>query len=141
MANKIIGRTYVAFVEGVVDPSLRVINKPIGKDRHHNQRRRVSPTGKPAVTHVELMEVYHGASLVRLTLETGRTHQIRVHLSDAGHPLLGDSIYGGSINLLRHQALHGEKLSFPHPFTGEMIDVLDPLPSALEQLREKLLDD
>lgn len=138
MARKEIGRSYVAFVQGVVDSTLTLIDQPIGKDRHHNQRRRVSPSGKPAVTRVEVIEHYPSASLVRLKLETGRTHQVRVHMSYAGHPLLGDGIYGGSTSLIPHQALHGENLSFRHPLTGEMIHVSDSWPTALNTLREQL---
>lgn len=140
MSRKEIGRMYIAFVQGIVSLELKVIDQPIGRDRHHNQRRRVSPGGKPAVTHVELLEVFpkHDASLVRLTLETGRTHQIRVHLSAAGHPLVGDALYGGSTKWLSHQALHGERLSFPHPLTGETVEVDDPWPPALNRLRDRL---
>lgn len=139
MSRKEIGRTYIAFVQGVVSSALKVIDQPIGRDRHHNQRRRVSPTGKPAITHVELMEVYpkHEVSLVRLTLETGRTHQIRVHLSAAGHPLVGDALYSGSTKWLPYQALHGERLVFPHPLTGEAVELGDPWPPAMIQLRDR----
>ncbi|GJM79256.1 RluA family pseudouridine synthase [Paenibacillus timonensis] len=138
MSRKEIGRTYIAFVQGIVSPRLKVIDQPIGRDRHHNQRRRASPGGKPAVTHVELLEVFpkHDVSLVRLTLETGRTHQIRVHLSAEGHPLVGDALYGGSTKWLSHQALHGERLSFPHPLSGEAVEVDDPWPPALTRLRD-----
>ncbi|WP_019638274.1 RluA family pseudouridine synthase [Paenibacillus fonticola] len=138
MARKEIGRVYVALVQGVISPSLHVIDQPIGKDRHHNSRRRVSPSGQPAVTHVELLEAYPAASLVRLTLGTGRTHQIRVHLSHAGHPLIGDALYGGSTKLLPHQALHGESLTFTHPLTGESLRVSDPWPPNWDRLREQL---
>ncbi|MEF2968010.1 RluA family pseudouridine synthase [Paenibacillus sp. M1] len=140
MARKEIGRVYVALVEGVVDPSLRVIDEPIGRDRHHASRRRVSPRGKNAVTRVELVETFPRASLVRVTLETGRTHQIRVHMSHAGHPLIGDALYGGSTRLLSHQALHGESLAFPHPLTGETVLVEDPWPDHWKPLRAKLLE-
>lgn len=138
MARKEIGRVYVALVQGTVSPALRVIDQPIGKDRHHKSRRRVSPTGQRAVTHIELIETYPAASLVRLTLETGRTHQIRVHMSHAGYPLIGDALYGGSTKLLSHQALHGESLSFAHPLTGETLSVSDPWPASWEALREQL---
>lgn len=138
MADKQIGRIYVALVEGVVSPSLRRIDEPIGRDRHHASRRRVSPTGKPAATRIELVDTYPSASLIRLTLETGRTHQIRVHMSHAGHPLLGDALYGGSPAYLKHQALHGESLSFPHPVTGETILVSDPWPDDWKKIVHKL---
>ncbi|WP_339817200.1 RluA family pseudouridine synthase [Paenibacillus sp. FSL R7-0216] len=138
MSRKAIDRTYIAFVQGIVSPELKVIDQPIGRDRHHNQRRRVSPGGKGAITHLERLEVYpkHDASLVRLTLETGRTHQIRVHLSAAGHPLVGDALYGGNTKWLSHQALHGERLSFPHPLSGEAVELEDPWPPAMNRLRD-----
>ncbi|WP_232436765.1 RluA family pseudouridine synthase [Paenibacillus senegalimassiliensis] len=140
MSRKAIHRTYIAFVQGQVSPELKIIDLPIGRDRHHNQRRRVSLGGKSAITHVELLEVFpqHDLSLVRLTLETGRTHQIRVHLSHAGHPLVGDTLYGGGTKWLSHQALHGERLAFLHPLTGERVEVADPWPVELTQLYERI---
>ncbi|WP_410771852.1 RluA family pseudouridine synthase [Fontibacillus sp. BL9] len=141
MARKEIGRVYVALAEGIVPPSLKSIDEPIGRDRHHPSRRRVSPSGKEARTRVELLETYSKASLVRLILETGRTHQIRVHLSHAGHPLIGDALYGGSTRYLSHQALHGESLAFPHPLTGEILQVSDPWPAEWDKLRAKLLSE
>ncbi len=138
MARKEIGRVYVALVEGNVNAALTRINEPIGRDRHHPSRRRVSKAGKEAVTGVELLEVLPQASLVRLRLETGRTHQIRVHMSHAGHPLIGDALYGGSTRLMPHQALHGESLSFPHPLTGETVEVPDPWPQEWDQIRTRL---
>lgn len=138
MSSKKIDRRYLAFVQGVVDPKLQVVDEPIGKDRHHGGRRRVSQTGKQAVTRIELVESYKNASLVRLTLETGRTHQIRVHLSHVGHPLIGDHLYGGETTLRPYQALHGQSLHFPHPLTGEEIEVLDPLPESLIRLQSIL---
>ncbi|MNW31404.1 Ribosomal large subunit pseudouridine synthase D [compost metagenome] len=138
MAQKDIGRVYVALVQGVVNPSLHVIDEPIGKDRHHNSRRVVSRTGQRAVTHVELIEAYQNASLVRLTLETGRTHQIRVHLSHKGHPLIGDTLYGGSTKLYPYQMLHGESLSFQHPLSGELLHISDPWPEAWNDVQKRL---
>lgn len=138
MARKEIERVYVALVEGVVNPALVRINEPIGRDRHHPSRRRVSKAGKEAVTRVEVLETFPKASLVRLRLETGRTHQIRVHMSHAGHPLIGDALYGGSTKLLPHQALHGESLAFPHPLTGETVEVPDPWPEEWDKVRVRL---
>ncbi|GGA36483.1 RluA family pseudouridine synthase [Paenibacillus physcomitrellae] len=172
MSLKQIGRTYLAWVEGAVDPSLTRIDAPIGRDRHNSRRQRVTPGGKSAVTHVELLETFEGsagfgtgsvtagtraatgtgsatgnglvtrtgatASLVRLKLETGRTHQIRVHMAYAGHPLIGDKLYGAKENLLDYQALHGEKLEFAHPFTGECMEIADPWPEELVRLDRRL---
>jgi 23S rRNA pseudouridine1911/1915/1917 synthase len=133
MRDKKIGRTYVALVHGILKKKKGTIDAPIGKDRHHKSRRRVSATGQSAITHYEVIETYPGEesySLVRLTLETGRTHQIRVHMSHLGYPLLGDTLYGGKSfdgKVLR-QMLHGETLSFTHPFTNEQLTIVDPLP-------------
>ncbi|WP_438347124.1 RluA family pseudouridine synthase [Paenibacillus sp. FA6] len=138
MRGKQMERKYIAFVEGTVTSNLSVIDLPIGKDRHHAQRRRISPTGQSARTRVRVEEVYRGASLIHLELDTGRTHQIRVHLSHLGYPLLGDTLYGGSDALIHRQALHGAKLCFSHPFTGEFIEIEDPWPEDLLDLRIKL---
>ncbi|PZT57253.1 RluA family pseudouridine synthase [Paenibacillus silvae] len=134
MRRKTIDRQYVAIADGQVSPELRTIDAPIGKDRHHKQRRRVSDGGQDAVTHVSIVHVWERATLVRLKLETGRTHQIRVHLSYVGHPLVGDKLYGGRSDVIGRQALHGEKLSFNHPLTGALIEVQDPWPADFEQL-------
>ncbi|WP_172195154.1 RluA family pseudouridine synthase [Saccharibacillus qingshengii] len=140
MRGKEIGRVYLAIVQGRVAPSLRVIDAPIGRDRHHNSRRRISPGGQDALTRVEGVETLAGgrASLVRLVLETGRTHQIRVHMAHAGHPLIGDTLYGGPADRLNRQALHGEKLGFRHPFGGEQIEISAPLPGDMEDLLDRL---
>ncbi|WP_083927189.1 RluA family pseudouridine synthase [Paenibacillus terrigena] len=139
MREKAIERVYVAFVQGIVDPKLHKIDAPIGKDRHHKQRRRVSPTGDHAVTHVELIETFPhaGVSLVRLQLETGRTHQIRVHMNHAGHPLLGDTLYGGRDEYAAYQALHGELLRFQHPMYGEWMEVEAPWTVMFKELYAK----
>ncbi|MHA0857055.1 RluA family pseudouridine synthase [Paenibacillus sp. CMAA1364] len=138
MRLKQMERKYIAFVEGTVSPTLMMIDLPIGKDRHHAQRRRISPTGQEARTRVRVGEVYRGSSLIYLELETGRTHQIRVHLSYAGHPLLGDILYGGSHQLFARQALHGERLCFTHPLTGEYLEIADPWPDDMIALRTNL---
>ncbi|MCF7757621.1 RluA family pseudouridine synthase [Paenibacillus xylanexedens] len=137
MRRKEIGRHYVAIAGGQIPLELHKIDAPIGKDRHHKQRRRVSEGGQEAVTHLEIVEVWERATLVRLKLDTGRTHQIRVHLSYAGHPLIGDTLYGGRADAIGRQALHGEMLKFSHPLTGAMIEVNDPWPSDFTQLAER----
>lgn len=139
MREKKIERIYLALAEGVLPQDRGTIDKPIGQDRHHSTRRRVSETGDPAVTHYEVVERFADHTLVRLRLETGRTHQIRVHLSAIGHPLAGDGLYGGKRGLISRQALHGEKLLWHHPWTGEPLSARAPLPddfaAALDKLR------
>ncbi|WP_106768516.1 RluA family pseudouridine synthase [Paenibacillus faecalis] len=138
MRQKEVGRIYAAIVQGRVSPDLKVIDLPIGRDRHHAKRRRVSLTGQTAVTRIIKSEVYRQASVLYLSLETGRTHQIRVHLSHMGHAILGDSLYGGYSVSFDRQALHGAKLIFPHPFTGERIEVTAPWPEDLLELKEEV---
>lgn len=130
MREKAIDRTYLAIAEGVFAKKKGFIKQPIGKDRHHKQRRRVSSTGQYALTNYVVLDQYEDTALIELSLETGRTHQIRVHLSFLGHPLLGDTLYGGKTQegLVTRQALHGVQLTFAHPFSGERIVVQDPIP-------------
>ncbi|MCM3690341.1 RluA family pseudouridine synthase [Neobacillus niacini] len=113
-------RTYLAIVQGPLKKKRGTIQEPIGRDRHHATRRRVSPTGQEATTNYQLVKEVNGFSYVKCWLETGRTHQIRVHFSHIGHPLLGDILYGGK-PLFDRQALHAAKLEFTHPITGEEI--------------------
>ncbi|WP_409341694.1 RluA family pseudouridine synthase [Paenibacillus sp. MBLB4367] len=141
MRRKAIGRTYIAFVSGSVRDRTGTVDAPIGKDRHHGSKRRVSRNGDPAVTHYERLEALGSVSLVKLRLETGRTHQIRVHMSHLGHPLLGDVLYGGPDKLIGRQALHGAALSFGHPLTGEEVKVEAAWPDDLLELYRKLKRD
>lgn len=117
-----IKRTYIAVVEGLLSSKKGTINAPIGRDRHHATMRRVSPTGQEAVTHYEVIHADRKKKLtyVKCWLETGRTHQIRVHFSHIGHPLAGDKLYGEK-GIFNRQALHAAKLELIHPFTGEAI--------------------
>ncbi|PWV92019.1 RluA family pseudouridine synthase [Paenibacillus cellulosilyticus] len=138
MRSKAIDRQYIAFVQGRLARRAGVIDAPIGRDRHHSAKRRAGAGGDPAITHYELLEQYSSAALVSVRLETGRTHQIRVHMSHIGHPLVGDSLYGGSTRLLAHQALHGERLLFTHPLHGGQMEVFSPRPEWYEPLRRAL---
>lgn len=138
MRRKAIRRTYLAVAQGRLDPPAGVIDRPIGKDRHNAKRRRVSPRGAPARTRYRTLEQAPGAALVELELDTGRTHQIRVHMQHAGAPLVGDSLYGGSARLFNRQALHGYKLEFDHPWSGEPIELSTPLPEEMASLWNRL---
>lgn len=134
MREKRIDREYIAAVQGRLKRKKGVIDAPIGKDRHHGAKRRVTPSGDSALTRYEVKAELANASIVALRLETGRTHQIRVHMSYLGHPLLGDVLYGGPQNEVKHQALHGERLLFPHPLSGKPTKVEAPWPNWLKDL-------
>ncbi|MGF3102010.1 RluA family pseudouridine synthase [Rossellomorea sp. DUT-2] len=121
LTERQIKRTYHALVHGRLKQKKGTISEPIGRDRHHNTRRRVSPSGQNAVTHYKVLEYKNPYTLVEVELATGRTHQIRVHMSHIGHPLVGDILYGGK-PIYKRQALHAARISFPHPLTGEWIE-------------------
>ncbi|BFT74949.1 RluA family pseudouridine synthase [Paenibacillus sp. P36] len=138
MRDKRIDRRYVALAQGIFKRKQGTVDAPIGKDRHQSGKRRVTAGGDQAVTHYQVLRQLNQAALVELELETGRTHQIRVHLSHLGHPLVGDVLYGGSSRLFHRQALHGEKLTFEHPITQKLIEVHAPLPLDFRQLLDKV---
>ncbi|WP_090085071.1 RluA family pseudouridine synthase [Lentibacillus persicus] len=121
-----IQRTYLALVHGKLKYSKGTINKPIGRDRHHQTRRHISKSGQSARTNYETLfyNPKDNTSLVKLELDTGRTHQIRVHMSYMGNPLLGDTLYGGEEN--KRQVLHAAKISMVHPLTEEYIECIAP---------------
>ena len=128
-----ITREYLALVVGRPPARSGTIDAPIGRDRRHRTRMSTD-TDEPreARTHFTIEETYPDATLLRVRLETGRTHQIRVHLEAIGHPVAGDPEYGGAGAFgLQRQFLHAARLAFDHPFTGARIDVSSPLPADL----------
>jgi 23S rRNA pseudouridine1911/1915/1917 synthase len=131
-------RTYVAYVHGTLRQKAGTIKEPLGKDRHHPTRRRVTQGGEPAITHYRIDKQYLSAAKIECQLDTGRTHQIRVHMSFLGHPLIGDTLYGAEPSSMNRQALHAASLSLVHPFGGAVIHAHAPLPAELIQL-EKVL--
>jgi 23S rRNA pseudouridine1911/1915/1917 synthase len=152
-------RGYLAFAWGVPDRPKGTIDAPIDRHPRARERQAVRAGGRPAVTHWELVEQYRGAdgtpvaSLLACRLETGRTHQIRVHLAYAGHPLLGDDVYGPgfrtkaerlraparqALEALERQALHAHILAFEHPSTSQYVEFRSELPGDLVRLRDSL---
>lgn len=138
MREKRIGRTYLAVVTGVPANRQGAVRAPIGRDRHVSGKRRVAAGGAPAVTRYSVIETFPGAALLSVELETGRTHQIRVHFAHIGHPLLGDELYGGGTRLIRRPALHAAGLVFPHPVGAAPVRVTAPLPADMETLLARL---
>ncbi len=136
LRERLIEREYLALVEGLPPARTGAIEAPIG--RHPRIRTRMAVdavAGREARTHFELVQRLPGVSLLRLRLDTGRTHQIRVHMQAIGHPVCGDPEYGtggrDSILGLQRQFLHATRLAFEHPITGEPVDVHSPLPEDL----------
>ncbi len=134
-------REYLAFVAGTIAEERGQIDAPIGKHKQNPQLRAVRPNaGEFALTRYEVIDRYQDATLVHLELETGRTHQIRVHMTHLGHPLLGDRQYGRiGLHLLKRQALHASRVTFLHPTSGEQLVVEAPLPDDLAALKQALL--
>ena len=132
-------RTYTALVRGRPASRAGRIEAPIGRDRHDPTRFSLdTDTPRDAVTHFELLATHERDALLRVRLETGRTHQIRVHLAAIGLPVVGDPVYGVPEPALGRQFLHAARLAFPHPFTGEQIDVESPLPPELQAYLDAL---
>ncbi len=132
-----IEREYRAIVKGYLDNDEGTIDAPIGRDERNRLRMAINhKNGKEAVTHYRVIEKLNGYSYIACRLETGRTHQIRVHLSSIGHPVLGDEVYGGVNQKIKTngQCLHAYSLRFPHPVTGEIVDVAAPIPLYFEKL-------
>lgn len=129
-AEKLAGnvrKTYFAVIEGVLNGS-GVIDRPIGLKPGHTIQRAVISTGISAVTRWRAVRLMNGFSLIAVRLKTGRTHQIRVHFSAIGHPLAGDDMYGGSLDIISRQALHCAEIRFHHPVTGKTMCFRSELP-------------
>ena len=138
-------KTYHALVQGHPDPASGTIDTPIARSQKHDYKFTISQNGKPAVTHYEVKEMLPSAALVEVGLETGRTHQIRVHFFHFRHPLVGDPLYGSDPKLaaklnLERQWLHAVKLGFAHPISGEWQEFSSEYPSDLEIALARLRD-
>lgn len=136
-----IKREYYALVEGKFSKINGTVDKPISRDKKERIKMAINSDGKRAVTHYEVLEQYDkGVSLVKCTLETGRTHQIRVHMASIGHPLVGDLVYGYKRQKfnIEGQALHAKTLGFIHPRTKEYMEFTSELPNYFKELLEKL---
>ena len=141
--DRTVQKTYHALVQGHLDPMAGTFDAPIARHPKSEFKFHVAEGGKGSVTHYETLEMLRAASLVEVILETGRTHQIRVHFSAFRHPLVGDTMYGADPTLaaklhLDRQWLHAVKLGFEHPITGEQVQFESSYPADLEQALESL---
>jgi len=143
--ERTVDKVYHTVVQGLPDPLKGTIDAPIGRHPGHDWRFAVIEDGRPSVTHYEVLEAFGRASLLEVHLETGRTHQIRVHFSALRHPCAGDLTYGADPRLaadlgLTRQWLHAKQLSFDHPRTGERVTVSSEYPQDLAYALERLRD-
>lgn len=141
--DRAVTKTYHALVQGLPDPHEGTIDAPIGRVSGHDYRFAVTRAGRPSITHYDLVEAYRSASLLRVHLETGRTHQIRVHFSALRHPCCGDITYGADPVLasrlgLTRQWLHASALSFVHPASGEVVGFASEYPTDLRAALSQL---
>jgi 23S rRNA pseudouridine1911/1915/1917 synthase len=141
--DRTVHKVYHALVQGHPDPSAGTFDAPIGRHPKAEFKFQVHPDGKPSVTHYETVEAFRAASLLEIILETGRTHQIRVHFSAFRHPLVGDTMYGADPVLatklkLDHQWLHAIRLSFEHPITFEQVAFESGYPAELSAVLDLL---
>ncbi|MCZ6539971.1 MAG: RluA family pseudouridine synthase [Chloroflexi bacterium] len=141
IGNREISRVYAALVHGHPESSAGVVDAPIGRDPHHRTRQAVVEGGRPSRTHYRVVHEYDDYSLLEVRLETGRMHQIRVHLDAIAHPVVGDQTYGRrkvaeqtAVGNLKRQFLHASKLEFDHPVSGEPISLSSEFPGELQDV-------
>lgn len=127
-------KEYIAVCEGIFESKIGTINLPIGRKENSIIERCVCSDGDIAITHYNVLKSLKNTSVVHVTLETGRTHQIRVHLSNIGHPILGDTLYGNPSSGINRQALHAYKVKFIHPITGLNVEYIAIIPSDIKSI-------
>ena len=142
-ADRSLSRTYQALVMGVPTLRMGVVDAPIGRHMRDRKKMAVAAKGKPARTRYQVLEIFNSSALVECNLETGRTHQIRVHMTHIKHPVIGDPVYGRGraqkkIYEFPRQALHAAAIKFIHPRTGKAMAFASPLPKDMKALLKKL---
>ena len=137
--DKVVKKIYYAIVVGVIPHNVGVIDAPIGRDLQNRQKMAINEVGKNAITHFKVLERFKNHTLVEVRLETGRTHQIRVHMQYIGYPIAGDPIYGVKKEVSEHgQFLHAKSLAFYHPRTNEWMEFNSSLPSYFNDFLDEL---
>ena len=138
--NHEVKKTYIALVRGVIKENEATIDMPIGRSTSDRKKMAVTKNGKNAVTHIKVLKRYDKYTLLEINIETGRTHQIRVHLSHIGYPIIGDSTYSNGKNEfgVEGQCLHAKSLEFKHPITKKEMKLEAPLPKYFQDIIKKL---
>lgn len=133
-------KMYIALVKGNVKENEATIHMPIGRSQKDRKKMAVSKNGKEAITHFKVLERFDGYTLLEIKIDTGRTHQIRVHLAEIGYPIVGDYIYSNGKNPfgIQGQCLHAQKLEICHPITGKQMKLEAPLPTYFKEIIDKL---
>ena len=133
-------KTYIALVRGIVKENEATINMPIGRSEKDRKKMAVTKKGKEAITHFKVLERYDKYTLLQVNIETGRTHQIRVHLSQIGYPIVGDEVYSNGKNEwnIKGQCLHAKSLEFTHPVTGKQMYLEAKLPAYFQNILKDL---
>ena len=141
--NREITKKYIALVRGVVKENSATIDMPIGRSNKDRKKMAVKKDGKTAVTHFNVIKRYNGYTLLDIKIDTGRTHQIRVHLAEIGYPIVGDEVYSNGKNPfnVKGQMLHAKSLEFKHPITGKVLKLEAPLPEYFQKILNKLEKD
>ena len=141
IAKKEVVREYIALVEGIILEDTATIDAPIGRDKNNRKKMAVtSENSKDAITHIRVLDRFKDSTLIRCKLETGRTHQIRVHMAEIGYPIVGDYTYSNGKNPFGvvGQMLHAAKLKFVHPTTNKTVEFEAPLPEYFEHVLQEL---
>ena len=139
--NHEVEKTYIALVRGNVPENEATINMPIGRSTKDRKKMAVTKTGKNAVTHFKVLKRHNNYTLLEVKIETGRTHQIRVHLAEIGYPIIGDSVYSNGKNEwgIEGQCLHAKSIKFKHPITQKEMFIEAPLPEYFEKIINNFL--
>ena len=138
--NHKVKKTYIALVRGNIPNDEATIDMPIGRSKKDRKKMDIDKNGKNAITHFKVLERFDGYTLLKVNIETGRTHQIRVHLMTIGYPIVGDTVYSNGKNPFKvtGQMLHAKSIEFKHPITGENMKIEAPLPKYFEDVIKEL---